>query len=217
MTVDLARTAGAALAVTLGLTLSACGGVPTNRMLESVHQPVIQRNSYVFDVSTLPDGGLSISEQRRLTGWFEAMDVRYGDKISIDDPASSAATRQAVDGIAARFGMLVGNTAPVTAGAISAGSARIVINRTVAQVPGCPDWSSGSDFNPHNATSSGYGCAVNTNMAAMVADKEHLVRGASGNGSTVVMSSTKAIDSFREAKPTGEGGLKQSETGEGSK
>lgn len=215
MTVKPIRIAGAALALSLGFALSACGGVPTNRMLESVHQPVIQRNSYVFDVSTLPGGGLSISEQRRLAGWFEAMDLRYGDKIAIDDPAGSTATRQSVEGVAARYGMLVGETAPVTAGEVLAGSARVVISRTVAEVPGCPDWSSGSDFNPYNATGSGYGCAVNSNIAAMVADKEHLVRGASGSGKTVVMSSTKAIDSYREAKPTGENGLIKSSTSSG--
>ena len=50
----------------------------------------------------------------------------------------------------------------------------------------------------------------------MVADPEHLIRGASSTGETVVMSSTKAITSYREAKPTGEGGLKQTST-EGGK
>ncbi len=212
MTARLTRSAGAALALSLGLVLSACGGIPTNRTLNSVHQPVVQRNSYTFDVSTLPSGGLSISEQRRLAGWFEAMDLRYGDKVAVDDPSGSNATRQAVAGVAARHGILVSETAPVTAGEVLAGAARIVVTRTVAEVPGCPDWSAGSDFNPLNGTSSGYGCATNANLAAMVADKEHLVRGANVSGQTVVMSSTKAIDSYREAKPTGEAGLKTSGT-----
>ena len=217
MTTRLTRSAGAALALSLGLALSACGGMPTNRTLNSVHQPVVQRNSYTFDVSTLPGGGLSVSEQRRLAGWFEAMDLRYGDKVAVDDPTASTATRQAVVGVAARHGILVSETAPVTAGEVLAGAARIVVTRTVAEVPGCPDWSTGSDFKPLNGTSSGYGCATNANLAAMVADKEHLVRGANGSGQTVVMSSTKAIDSYREAKPTGEAGLKANSTEGGSK
>lgn len=217
MTLNLARTTGAALALTLGLALSACGGMPTNRTLESVHQPIVQRNNYVFDVSTLPGGGLSHSEQRRLAGWFDAMDLRYGDKIAVDDPSQSTATRQAVESVAARYGMLVGDTAPLTGGEVLAGAARIVVTRAVAEVPGCPDWGGKTDFNVRNATSNGYGCATNSNMAAMVADKEHLVRGASGTGKTVVMSSTKAIDSYREAKPTGEEGLRQSAIGGGSK
>lgn len=53
------------------------------------------------------------------------------------------------------------------------------------------------------------------NIASMVADPEHLIRGANSTGRTVVMSSTKAIDSYREAKPTGEQGLKQESTQQG--
>ena len=210
------QVAGTALALSLGLALSACGGIAQNNTLESVHQPVVQRNSYVLDLSILPGGGLSVSEQRRLAGWFDAMDLRYGDKIAIDDPMESGATRQSIEAIAARYGMLVGDTAPVTAGYVNAGSARVVVLRTVAEVPHCPEWTSKSDFNPKNATSSNYGCAVNSNFAAMVADKEHLIHGATGNGETVVMSSTKAIDSYRQQAPTGEGGLKSTST-EGSK
>jgi pilus assembly protein CpaD len=215
MRTNLARTGAAALALSLGLALSACGGMPSNRTLESVNQPVVQRNSYVFDVSTLPGGGVSISEQRRLAGWFEAMDLRYGDRIAIDDPLEAAATRQAIEGIAARYGMLVGDTAPVTAGDVLAGSARVVVTRTVAEVPGCPAWKEKTDANLSNGTYSGYGCAVNGNMALMVADKEHLVHGARGTGETVVMSSNKAIDSYRSEKPTGTEGLKSNSTQSG--
>ena len=49
----------------------------------------------------------------------------------------------------------------------------------------------------------------------MVANPEHLVQGAAGDGGTVVMSSNKAIDSYREAKPTGEKGLKANSTESG--
>ncbi|NOU03953.1 MAG: pilus assembly protein CpaD, partial [Novosphingobium sp.] len=54
------------------------------------------------------------------------------------------------------------------------------------------------------------------NLAAMVADPEHLLKGATGNGSTTVMSSTKAIDSYRKAPPTGENGIKQTSTKSGN-
>ena len=68
-----------------------------------------------------------------------------------------------------------------------------------------------------NATSSNYGCATNANFAAMVANPEDLITGQKGSGETVVMSSTKAIDSYREQKPTGEDGLKESATSSGGK
>lgn len=205
--------AGAVLALSLGVSLSACGGMPTNRSLESLHQPVVERTNYTLDVSTGP-GGLSVPEQRRLAGWFEAMNLRYGDRISIDDPLASAATRAAVEALAARQGLLVSDDAPVTPGYVSPGTARIVVTRSKASVPGCPDWSAKSDVNLNNATSSNYGCAVNGNLAAMVADPEHLIKGAAGQSDTVVMSSNKAIGSYRDAKPTGEAGLKSSATSE---
>ncbi len=202
------RAAPAAIALSLGLMLAGCGGMATNRSLESVHQPVVERTNYTLDVTTGP-GGLSIPEQRRLAGWFEAMDLRYGDRITIDDPLLSGATRAAVEGIASRYGLLVGDEAPVTPGQVNAGAARIVVTRSTASVPGCSDWSAKSDTNLANATGTNYGCATNSNLAAMVADPEHLIHGAKGTGQTVVMRSNKAIETYRDAAPTGEKGLKQ--------
>jgi pilus assembly protein CpaD len=197
---------GAALALSLGVMLAGCGGIATNRSLNSIHQPVVERVNYTLDVTTGP-GGLSFPEQRRLAGWFEAMDLRYGDRVAIDDPLESEATRAAVQALASRHGLILGEAGPATQGYVSAGNARVIVTRAKASVPGCPNWSSGNDFNPNNATSANYGCATNSNLAVMVADPEHLVKGATGTGDTVIMSSTKAIDAYREQKPTGTAGL----------
>ncbi len=202
------RLAGTALALSLGLALAGCGGMPTNRSLNSIHQPVVERANYTFDVNA-GSSGLSYPEQRRLADWFEAMDLRYGDRIAIDDPLGSQATRASVEAIAGRYGLLVSEDAPLTVGHVAAGTARIVITRSRASVPGCPDWSAKSDTNLANGLSSNFGCAVNSNFAAMVADSEHLLKGAHGGSDTVVMSSTKAIDAYREQAPTGEKGLAQ--------
>lgn len=205
------KIAGATLALSLGLSLAGCGGMPTNRSLQSIHQPVVERTNYTLDVTT-GAGGLTVPEQRRLAGWFEAMNLRYGDRVAVDDPLGSSATRAAVEELASRYGLLVSDEAPVTPGFVNPGTARIVVTRSKATVPGCPDWSAKSDVNLNNATSSNYGCAVNSNLAAMVADPEHLINGAAGPSDTAVMSSNKAIGSYREAKPTGVGGLKSSGT-----
>jgi pilus assembly protein CpaD len=194
-----------AIALTLGSTLAGCGGMPGNRSLESIHQPVVAHKTYSLDVTTGP-GGLSLPEQQRLAGWFEAMGLRYGDRIAIDDPLQSGETRQAVEDLVGRYGLLVNAEAPVTPGYVNAGSARIVLMRATATVPKCPDWSANSDANLKNALSSNYGCASNGNLAAMVANPDHLLKGEASAGSTVVMSSTKAIDSYREVKPSGGGG-----------
>lgn len=203
-----------AIALSLGLSLAACGGMPDNRSLYSVKQPVVERTNFVFDVQTA-GGGLPFAERQRLSSWFEAMDLRYGDRVSIEDPLGSPGTRTDIAEIAARYGILLSEGAPVTAGYVDAGKTRVVITRSTAGVPGCPDWSASSDMNYKNATSPGYGCAVNSNMAAMIANPEDLIKGQEGTGETVIMSSTKAIESYRNKAPSGEGGLSSSSSASG--
>ncbi len=206
----------AAIALSLGLSLAGCAGgagsVTENRSLESVNQPIVTQSNFTLDLVS-GSGGLSIPEQRRLAGWFEAMDLRYGDRIAIDDPLTSPATHQAVSAIAERYGILVSDGAPVTPGYVDPGKIRVVITRASAEVPDCPNWSDTKASNLGNKTSSGYGCAINGNLAAMVANPEHLIHGAKGSDdTTVVMSSNKAISSYRKAQPTGEKGLKDNKT-----
>ena len=142
-------------------------------------------------------------------GWFDAMELGYGDRISLDDPTANPAVREDLAALAGRHGLLVSESSPVTPDYIDPGEARIVITRSTASVPGCPDWSANNEANEYNATYPGYGCAVNGNLAAMVANPEDLISGQKGSGETVVSTSTKAIEAYREKAPTGAGGLSQ--------
>ena len=206
----------ASLAASLALTLGACGGGMNmeNRTLYSVKQPVVERSNFVLDLNTNADG-LPVSEQQRLAGWFESMDLRYGDRVGIEDATNSAAVREDVAAIAARYGLLLAEGVPVTAGYAQPGQARVVITRSTASVPGCPDWSHSSEANEKNATNPNYGCAINGNLAAMVANPEDLIKGQQGTGETIVTTSTKAIRAYREMEPTGKGGLSEVSTTEG--
>ncbi|MBX7533169.1 CpaD family pilus assembly protein [Qipengyuania sp. 1XM1-15A] len=207
MRINITRKLAAPLAASLALTLGACGGVNMdNRTLYSVKQPVVERSNYTLDVSTNADG-LPVSEQQRLAGWFESMDLRYGDRVSIDDGNNSLAVRDDIAALAARHGILLAEGAPVTVGNAQPGQARVVITRSSASVPGCPDWSHTAEANDKNSTNPNYGCATYSNLAAMVANPEDLVQGQQGTGETVVTTSTKAIQSYREMEPTGAGGL----------
>ncbi len=189
------------------LLLAGCG--TANQGLESVHQPVVERSDLAFDVAT-SGYGLAPGEAQRLAGWMASLRLGYGDRVAVDDPASGngGGVREAVAAEAARYGMLVSDEVPITAGEIAPGSARIIISRMTASVPGCPDHSrvAGIDFEGHS--SSNFGCANNTNLAAMVARPEDLVRGMPGSDVTDPMVSDKAIRVFRGATPTGSGGLK---------
>ena len=199
-------TAAAALALTLGLALSACNQQPINSSLNSTKQPVVERRNFTLDLAA-GAGGLTIPEQQRLADWFDSLGLKYGDRIALDGGVGNDALREDVAAIAARHGLLLADGAPVTSGFVQPGSVRVVVTRTTASVPGCPDWQDHFATNLENATSDGFGCAVNSNIAAMVANPEHLLRGAEGTGETVVMSSTKAIQSYREQNVTGSQGL----------
>lgn len=207
MLIRMTKPATAAIALTLGLALAGCSANSEhNRSLDSVKQPVVYRNNFVLDVNAGPSG-LSIPEQNRLDDWFATLDLGYGDRISIDDPTASAATKDAVSQIAGRYGLLLSEGAPITAGQLRPGTARIVVTRSTASVPGCPDWTGRSAANYGSHTSDGYGCATNSNLAAMVANPEDLIHGQEGTGETVIMTSVKAIESYREQAPSGAEGL----------
>lgn len=209
MTKTFKRAASSALAISLGLGLAACGSTGSggnNYSLNSARQPVVERSNFVLDLQTAP-GGLGALEQSRLNDWFETLDLGYGDRVALDTAVNNPAVQEDVAAVAGRFGILVSDGAPVTQGYVDPGMVRVVVTRSTAHVPGCPDWSEGFGFQRGNFTSDGYGCAVNGNMAAMIADPEHLLEGAEGTGETVVMSSNRAIETFRNQEPTSAGGL----------
>lgn len=194
------------------LALAGCGGTE-NRGLESVHQPVVERSDYVFDVNAGPSG-LAPGEAQRLSGWFASMRIGYGDRVSVDDPAGGR-TRAAVAGEVARYGLLVSDEAPVTSQPLQPGTARVIVSRMKASVPGCPDFSryDGTEFESN--TNSNHGCAINANLAAMVANPEDLVRGEPGTSVYDAAQGSKAITTYRSAAPTGGGGtvVKSESTG----
>lgn len=210
----LGRAPALALALTLGLGLAGCGGMPTNTTLYSMKQPVVERTNFTLDVNT-NTAGLPISEQQRLNGWFETMDLRYGDRVAIENPGQNPAVTNAIRDLAGRYGLIVSDVAPATAGMLQPGQARVVITRSSASVPGCSDWSARSDMNYGNATSPNYGCAINSNLAAMVADPQDLLEGKKGSGETVIATSNKAIATYRETPPSGAAGLMDATAGGG--
>lgn len=202
-----------ALATSLAGCSGAAGG---NRSLESVHQPVVRNSIYQFDVAA-SNGELPPSEQGRLQGWFDAMGVRYGDRIAIEDTSAYGASsaRETVKSMIGRRGLLLSTSVPITTGAVPAGYLRIVVTRASASVPSCPNWDSKSSINPGNATSSNYGCAVNSNLAAMVADPNDLIKGASDTGHDP-SAATRAIQTYRAKPQTGAGSLNGAATSGGS-
>lgn len=191
-------------AILVSATLVAgCGGT-ANRSVNSVHQPVVSRADYALDLSAGP-GGLAPGEDQRLAGWLTALNTRYGDKLTVDDGGNAGGqARGDIAAVAGRYGLLLGDSAPVTPGALAPETVRVVVSRMSAAVPGCPDNSRTYQPNFGAHTSSDHGCGVNANLAAMVAQPEDLVRGRSSNGVSDPLTATKPIDALRK-NPTAVG------------
>lgn len=196
------------LALAAALALGACG--PVNRGLESVNQPVVQRTDYVFDVSGAD--GLSSADERRLADWFDALDLRYGDRVSIDSHNGDNGTRDAIAAVVARYGLLLADTAPVTQGSDTLSGVRVVVSRSSAAVPNCPNWSRPAQPDFASSGMSNYGCATNSNLAAMVADPADLLHGRDV-GDNDPQTITRAIQTYRDKEPTGKGDLKADKAG----
>lgn len=184
-----------ALALLAATALAGCSGTK-NRSLDSVHQPIVARTDYVFDVAAVGDR-IAPGDAQRLTGWFDSLRLRYGDRVAVDTQGYGYAARGAVGAIVARYGLLIDDTPPITQGPIAQGSVRVIVSRMSASVPGCPDFSRNgpSEFEGNN--NSNYGCATNATFAAMVADPHDLIQGRGGDNSGDVDASGRAIRAYR--------------------
>jgi pilus assembly protein CpaD len=100
----------------------------------------------------------------------------------------------------------------VTAGAVGSGNVRVVVSRNVASVPDCPNWERKSQPNYNNRMLPNYGCGVNSNLAAMVANPEDLIHGREGSGIGDAATASRAINAYRTAPTTGSKGLQDIST-----
>lgn len=200
-----------ATVLALGVAASACAPAThgltaaSNPSIYSVHQPVVQRTDYVFDVVTDGRGRVPAGELGRLNAWFASIELGYGDAVSVDSGSSydEQDARDAVARVAADYGILLSDeAAPVTAGEVAPGTVRVIASRATASVPNCPDWD-GNNTAPVNNTSTNYGCATNSNLSAMVANPNNLVLGQPGSVRPSGATATRAIRVYRQTQPTG--------------
>ena len=199
------------LLIALGSALAGCQTTDRTDVAASGHPPVnvpvVTSADYVFDAAA-PGGALAAGEGERLNGWFQGLGIGYGDSVYVDAGYAPAARTQ-VAAIAGRYGMLVSNGAPVTAGSVQPGSVRVVVARRRATVPGCPNWKQPSQPDWNNKSMPNFGCGVYSNLAAMIADPEDLLHGREGAAITDTRTATRAVDMYRSKPLTGAGGLQE--------
>jgi len=198
------------LVAVCALAVAGCAAQPrnlspaNNTSVYSLHQPVVEHTNFVFDVASRDDG-VPAAEQARLGAWFDSIGLTYGDHVTIDEAQGyqSAGARRDVAKVAAEHGLLVAEDgAPMTEGNVAPGYVRIIAARSTASVPGCPEWSDPGIESPVR-TGTNYGCAMNSNLAAMIANPDDLIRGrdAAGHGAAIIAG--RAVRVYRETQPSG--------------
>ncbi len=169
-------------------TLTACQ-TPASASAEvsSEHVPVVSQQYLTHDMAFGPRGDLSAAELNELDQWFESIDVRYGDRVSVDQTGAgeNPLRKAAISRVLGTRGLMLASESPATAPAITAGTVRVVVVRATASVPECPDVDNAPNPDPTVSKTSNYGCATSSNLAAMIADPNDLLSGKdfSGEGS----------------------------------
>jgi len=185
----------------VAFTLSACD---QTRGVSSVKVPVVATQSVTRDITFTPDHGIAPHEAQSLEAFLVSLNIGYADRLTLDDPnpEGAAARRAAVNTLVARSGGQLLETPPPAATAMPVGTARLWIVRAQAIPTACPDWSSEPSANMTGASHSNYGCANNSNLAAMVADPNDLAEGRRYAG-PAANDIVKSHDHWHRRVPTG--------------
>ena len=121
-------------------------------------------------------GSLTTAEKKRLREFLVRIQYGYGDRlfVSAGDFSYADTRRKAVNEALAGMGFRKvsqlkdnGKSSAVT----------VIVGRYVVTAPNCPDWRKPSDADRGNTPLSNHGCATVSNLGAMVANPEDLLRG----------------------------------------
>lgn len=175
-----ARRAGAGLLLLTGLTLAACS--PEGAIVDDVYVPTSVDERYPIKVGEAPvkmnlnarGGALSAENINGLIGFARDARNNARSRISLRYASGSAQARnvaqQAVS-VLVDQGIARGS---ISVASYSGSSAMVTLSfmRRVAITAECGDWSENLAGNQYNEPPPNFGCALQQNTAAMVADPE---------------------------------------------
>ena len=151
---------------------------------------------------------LGVEEQVRVDAFLRINDVHYGDQVSLDTGSAdgAGAMRQSMQKFLLSRSINMLDEAPVTGPEPEAGTAILVIDRSVLIPPNCSGWSLNQIQGNIGATSPGYGCSSQQNLGQMAADPRDLVEGENFEGADVDRASS-AVRNYRDGVGSGGGAM----------
>ena len=137
----------------------------------------VQLASFDHDIYFAPGAkSLTSAQAAGLTNFLSTSGIGEGDIVTVEGSAKSAL-------VAARRAAVIGELKLLRIDAVSAtdrklatNSVRVHADHAVATAPACPDWHKPEADEPNNVTSSNYGCATESNLAAMIVNPADLVK-----------------------------------------
>lgn len=128
------------------------------------------RVSYAHEVRfAAGDATLTGDEGRRLDDFLHRLGAGYGDRLSVVGGSGRRARTVTA--------FLSSRRLPAAVRPGRGDKINVVVERYVATLPGCPDWSGEPGNNFNNTAHGNWGCATASNLGRMVADPGHLVAG----------------------------------------
>jgi pilus assembly protein CpaD len=177
-----------ALAILMAVSLGGCDMAPPPPLTDGATtelpnplQASTIRESHMLRYA--PGGAVpNPAEVAGLNSFLTANQVAPGDSVLVERAAPVGSAAVALDAkrtarLTAALGRQSVKTAFAFEPAVPAGQVRLTVDRVVASVPNCPNWSKapGNDFG--NTMHTDFGCATANNLAQMVDDPRDLVTG----------------------------------------
>jgi len=120
---------------------------------------------------------LTSAQASGLAKFMTRNSIHEGDAVTVVDAGNaSTLTTARQSAVLAELRAFHIQAASAADPALSADTIRVHADRTVVTAPACPDWSKPEADEPNNLPSSNYGCATETNLAAMIANPADLVK-----------------------------------------
>jgi pilus assembly protein CpaD len=209
--------ARSAVAMLAAISTTACVNAGVNYTgAEEMLRNEVRHVRLVEAVSFDANQQLGESEQARVDDFLQINDVRYGDQVSLD--SGSGDNARAMHATMRKFllsrSINLLEEGPITGPEPAAGTAILVIDRSILIPPNCSGWSINQAAGNIGTPSPGFGCSSQQNLGQMVADPQDLVDGEEMEGADPD-SASRAVREYREGIAS-DGGIMPSPVSESS-
>ena len=119
---------------------------------------------------------LTSSQAAGLTNFLSANGIGEGDTVTVEGSGRSVLVAERQAAVISELRLLRIDATVGTDKKLASDSVRVHADHAVATAPACPDWNKPEADEPNNVTSSNYGCATETNLAAMIVNPADLVK-----------------------------------------